>query len=276
MKTFILLTTVLVSTTSYADGSKDLKERVKALEERLSKFEKQFEKSELESTICLNEKETLQKELKNKEEDIKSCSAYLKFKGSHDKRNIGWSVVEILKGGCSGNAKIHTEKFRGEGKVEKTESDYEGLVVTKLANRGMPTLVVEKIQKKIPDAPGSPQMGSPYDTQIDLRFSDYHNQEFSSVILGKMYEISKTRSGGTLAKGLYTYKYNVVKGDNDALQVTMELERAEQWNHMPIGEKSHTRLVLTCKTLAQLNELGAKDPQIEVNQDIHKKVFGNQ
>ena len=237
------------------------------MQTRLNSLEKKFADFEQTRTVCLNDKKKLQEQIDDKEEDLKACPAFLTFKGSNEEKSIGYTLMDIFRAGCSGNIRYEKERFKGDqAKGEVTLIESKVIAKYEHARRDV---VFEVIKKEIaPD-----QFRSPFDRQIDLKLRNLDSADMTSVILGKMYEVNKESSGGTLAKGVYKYLYNVVKNETQELVVTFEGETAEQWNHMPSGEKTKFRFTCNGLSVEGLDNLSAQNVN-GAGKEISKKVFG--
>lgn len=70
------------------------------LELKFQELESKVQKFETERTQCLNDALKVKGQLEDREKDIRDCIAYENFKASPIERGIGFTVIEILKGGC--------------------------------------------------------------------------------------------------------------------------------------------------------------------------------
>ena len=244
------------------------------LELKFQELETKVQKFETERTQCLNDALKVKGQLEDREKDIRDCIAYENFKASPIERGIGFTVIEILKGGCTGTIKYNQERFGSyNGPEGKTTTNLEGEIEIKPESRFGGQIGINLIKKTIGD---DRSHGSPYQDRIEAYpFTDqsFQGKQWSPVVLGRMYEDSDEKKGGTLEKGVFKAKYNVMKTNNNQLEIIAEGEGAKQWNHMPIGQKYTYRMTAICKTLDELNAMAKKgEPGSE---EISKKVFGN-
>lgn len=244
------------------------------LELKFQELETKVQKFETERTQCLNDALKMKGQLDDREKDIRDCIAYENFKASPIERGIGFTVIDVLKGGCTGTIKYNQEKFGSHrGPEGKAVTNLEGEIEIKPETRFGSQIGINLIKKTIGD---DRRIGNPYQDRIEAYpFTDnsFQAKQWSPVVLGRMYEDKDERKGGTLEKGVFKARYNVMKTNNNQLEVIAEGEGAKQWNHMPTGEKYTYKLTATCKTLDELNAMATKgEPGSE---EISKKVFGN-
>lgn len=239
-----ILWIVLLSTACQND------KKISEIEMKLTALEKKFSAKEINNTICFNEKTNLQKLLIDKTQDLKDCSSYIIFKGTHEEKAISYDLIDILKSGCVGHLKMNREKYvtpEPKGKFEILDS----AVKTDYASWG--NLLIRPVKKYI--------VPPNYirDNNIDLSIDSYNINHPPTVVLGKMYEFNREFSGGTLTKGVYNFKYNVVKNETQQLVVTLEGDTSQKWNHVPGGVNIDFRLTCTCKTIEEMDAISAKN-----------------
>ena len=237
-----------------------------------NKLEKQIQDNERQKAECLADVTKAKTLLTDREKDIKDCHAYENYQIPASERGIGFTVIDILTAGCSGTIKYHKENYGSNSSPDgKRVTEINNEIEVKKENSFGSTFSITQVKKKI--NPNN-RYRHPYEDRIEIypfnRPGDSTN--YPPIVLGRMYEINDEKKGGTLEKGIYKSKYNVIKNANGQLEINIEGEVAQQWNHMPIGEKYNYKLFCMGKSIDELNSLAtAKDPG---ETEISKKVFG--
>lgn len=227
---------------------------------------------ETNATKCLNMNSKLKDVLVGREKDIKDCKEYEKFKASPAERTIGYNLIDVLTAGCTGHIKLTKTRFGSNSsseseQKEEIDNDFESKYL-----KDRRSLEFLNLKKSVT----SDRHQSYFDRTIDIKLSRFfHNNKLPSIVLGRIYEINEESSGGTLGKGVYKYKYNIVKNDKSQLELVIEGETAEQWTHMPVGEKNVFKLTGLCKSVEEIDKIAESSKEEKVDEDIRKKVFGN-
>lgn len=233
-------------------------------------LETQISSLQMNTNNCLNMSTKLQAALGAREKDIQSCKEYERFKESPEARNIGFNVMDVLAAGCKGHIKLTKDRFGSNSSAEGQKTEEKDTTFESKFDQQWRSVQFTDEKKSI----AADRAWSHYEKRIDLKLDSAFRggQGLPSVVLGQMYEINDEKSGGTLEKGTYKYKYNITKNANSQLEVVMEGETREQWNHMPIGEKNVFKFSCVGKTLDELNAM-ASTPNKD-DQAIKNKVFG--
>lgn len=215
-------------------------------------LEKKIYSYEMNTTRCLNMNSKLKDAIIGREKDIKDCKVQEAYKAAPAERSIGFNILDVLMAGCAGQIKL-VKTIYGSSSSPETEHKEEidtDFVSMYLKDRRSLEIIDSKkdIVKE--------RFINRFEKTIDIKLSKFsYGNKFPTLVLGRIYEINEQKSGGSLGKGVYKFKYNVVQNDKSELEIVIEGDIAEHWLHTPSGEKNIFKLTGTCKSIEEMNKL---------------------
>lgn len=205
--------------------------------------------------------------LENQEELLKGIEFYESFKKHFEtsNNNIGFSVYDIFWAGCKGSLLYHN-------KLNESKNETMDTVKVSHDPRRRDIMVIKDEQNTVMrDQMPRPMFQKAIDIEPISRFSLSSNHDNPPLELGKLYEDSYQRSGGTLEKGVYSIKYLVTKTPSNKLEVLFEGDVAQLWNHNGRAQKYSYKLNCVGPSIDELKQLSQNEST--TIDDLKRKVF---
>ena len=174
-------------------------------------------------------------------------------KGQLEKLNrnqfIDYNIYDIFKAGCSGYLKMTTETQHQKEK-SKEESNIPVLI---RFDQNFRSIMAENRKKEV-----FPELSHSMNKIEFIRMDHFEWGNAPLIELGKVYEKHKEKSGGTVSKGVYDYKYQVTKSENKKLEVIFKAKTDIKYEGLQISsEVKDVHVECEGKTIEELDQLSS-------------------
>lgn len=237
--------------------------------------EVELTKKELENLKLENE--TLKQQHKSCQLDYQGCTEREEFKVTPVSQNIQFSLLDILRLGCSGNLtskKISTSNRNPEAQI--TEINENVYIVddhkTYLLNFHLEKKTLVRPTKRFHHKDEIRLF--PFDSP--KAFHSPSDPNFPSIILGKIYFFDRSSGEGTRNQVIKKIKYTVIENQNKKLEVTMTGEITTTPNSGTAGLKHNYQFTCVGKSLAELNDFSEKEGAHLSTEELRELIFGKQ
>lgn len=190
-------------------------------------------------------------------------------------RSIGITIIDLLKSGCTGNMKMSRKNFSTENSEVMSSNEEIDTEIQTGFDRSFRNLEIIKRSNSLLN-PNGFDRNYIFKNRIDVRLEDDFSGRgttLPNVTLDKKEEISFERSGGTLIKGEYEYKYTVTKNEDKTLRVSLEANTSQAWSHNKTGRKISLAMIVNCQSLENLEQNSAEIRDLKDTLKLQRAVF---